>query len=243
MKYALWLMFLAISLTAISQNTQVAPSKSTIQVNWDQIEVRDSSGIIYPEIIWKKMMTTGKYQLLLSADKKSGLLVPLTQEEKNARESHFSKPTESKFFKTGEKLHSFSERDMHGTKYQLKQLIGKVVVLNFWFINCPPCRQEIPDLNDMVDSYKDNKDVVFIAIALDQRYDLEQFLKTSPYHYNIIDNGRYIASQYGVTLYPTHVVIDRTGKVLFHTSGLSGGTIPWLKKSIASALAASAVQQ
>ena len=132
---------------------------------------------------------------------------------------------------------------MHGTKYQLKQLIGKVVVLNFWFINCPPCRQEIPDLNDMVDSYKDNKDVVFIAIALDQRYDLEQFLKTSPYHYNIIDNGRYIASQYGVTLYPTHVVIDRTGKVLFHTSGLSGGTIPWLKKSIASALAASAVQQ
>ena len=238
MKYLFWLIFLAFSLTAHSQNTPGTPPKPAPQVNWEQIEVRDSSGIIYPEIIWKKMMTTGKYKIQLSADKKSALLVPLTQEERAERESHFSKPAESKFFKTGEKLHSFSEKDMSGTKYQLKQLIGKVVVLNFWFINCPPCRQEIPVLNDIVDSYKENKDVVFIAIALDQRYDLEQFLKTSPYRYHIIDNGRYIASQYGVTLYPTHVVIDRNGKVLFHTSGLSGGTIPWLKKSIETALAA-----
>ena len=243
MKYALWLIFLALAFTGISQNIKDNTQNSANQQNMGGVEIKDSNGVIIPEIIWKKMMKSGKYKLKISADKKSATLVPLTPEENATREAHLAKPEESKFFRTGEKLHSFSERDMHGTKYQLKQLIGKVVVLNFWFINCPPCRQEIPVLNDIVDSYKENKDVVFIAIALDQRYDLEQFLKTSPYHYNIIDNGRYIASQYGVTLYPTHVVIDRNGKVLFHTSGLSGGTIPWLKKSIESALAASPLQQ
>jgi thiol-disulfide isomerase/thioredoxin len=146
------------------------------------------------------------------------------------------KPMDSKFFRTGQTISSFKEKDINGVKYNLKELQGKIVVLNFWFINCPPCRQEIPHLNDMVESYKDNKDVVFIAVALDEKYDLEQFLKTMPYNYNIIDKGRYIAQQYGINAYPTHVILDKQGKVIFHTSGFGMGTVSWLKKSIEAGL-------
>ena len=212
--------------------------KAQTRIKAEDIEVKDSSGMVYPTAIWQKLMSTGHYTVRIMSDGKTGLLVRLSEEEIAKRFAKLPKPTESKFFRTGEKITSFNERDMNGNKYNLKELAaaGKVVVLNFWFVNCPPCRQEIPQLNELVQTYKDNKDVVFIAVALDQAYDIKEFLKSSPYQYNIIDNGRYIASKYNITLYPTHAVVNREGKVIFHTSGLTMSTVGWVKKSIEAAL-------
>jgi peroxiredoxin len=127
---------------------------------------------------------------------------------------------------------SFKTRDINGNKIDLKALEGKIVVLNFWFVNCSPCRMEIPDLNKMVDSFKTNNKIVFIAIALDDRSILKSFLEKTPFNYNIIDGGKFIADKYGIRSYPTHVVIDTEGKVYFHTSGLSTNTVYWLSKTI-----------
>ncbi|MDB5209631.1 MAG: TlpA family protein disulfide reductase [Sediminibacterium sp.] len=200
------------------------------------IEVKDANGAVYPTVIVQKLMATGKFGVKVAQDGKTGLLYEFSEDEINKMLAAVPKPRESNFFKTGAGISSFKESDMNGNKYNLKELAGKVVVLNFWFINCPPCRQEIPHLNEMVESYKGNNDVVFIAVALDQKYELEEFLKTTPYNYNIIDKGRYIADQYGINLYPTHVVLNKQGKVIFHTSGFGMGTVAWLKKSIESGL-------
>lgn len=222
-------------LSVAAQTEQKAPAQKR---NFDlaSVEIKDAAGTVYPTAIVQKLMTTGKYGLRVNQDGKTGLLYELSEEEINKRLAAMPKPTESKFFRTGQSISSFKEKDMNGVKYNLKELVGKVVVLNFWFINCPPCRQEIPHLNEMVESYKDNKDVVFIAVALDEKSELEQFLKTMPYNYNIIDGGRYIAQQYGITLYPTHVILNKQGKVLFHTSGYGMSTVGWLKKSIETGL-------
>ncbi len=104
------------------------------------------------------------------------------------------KPSWSGAFRTGTKLADFRAVDINGNKYSLKDLGGKVVVLNFWFINCPPCRQEIPDLNEMVNRYKDNPDVIFLAIGLDEARTIRDFLRTQPFSYQIIDRGGYLAS-------------------------------------------------
>ena len=58
---------------------------------------------------------------------------------------------------------TFIEHTMDGTKVDLEKLRGKVVVLNLWFINCPNCVEEIKLLNKLVDDYRDNKDVIFLA--------------------------------------------------------------------------------
>lgn len=151
--------------------------------------------------------------------------------------------TEGKFvFQEREKIASFSEKDITGTRFNLKELAGKIVVLNFWFINCGPCRQEMPDLNEVVEEYKNNPNVVFIAFSLDEKYSIKEFLKTNPFQYNIIDNSRFISEKYGINSYPTHVVLDREGKVLFHTTGLAMNTVSWVKKSIDDALKATTPQ-
>jgi thiol-disulfide isomerase/thioredoxin len=197
--------------------------------------VRDSSGLVYPYEKWAALTLSGDYQVsaINYHDENSEFILrQLTLEQKIKRAERISKPIESKFFTTGEKISSFKAKDMSGKRYTLKDLVGKVVVLNFWFIGCPPCRMEIPELNKVVEQYKDNSDVIFLAIALDDYYSIKEFVKRAPYNYNIIDGGRYIAEKYGIHLFPTHVVLDRTGTVRFHTSGYGAGTIAWLKKTI-----------
>ncbi|MES2373947.1 MAG: TlpA disulfide reductase family protein [Bacteroidota bacterium] len=220
-------------LPVTAQTPQTASQK---HIDLASVEVKNAAGAVYPTFIVQKLMATGKYGLRMNQDGKTGLLYELSEEEISKRLAAIPKPMESKFFRTGQAISSFKEKDMNGVKYNLKELVGKVVVLNFWFINCPPCRQEIPHLNEMVESYKDNKEVVFIAVALDEKSELEEFLTTTPYKYNIIDRGRYIAEQYRINLYPTHVVLDKQGKVVFHTSGFGMGTVSWLKKSIEAGL-------
>ena len=142
------------------------------------------------------------------------------------------KPRESAYFMNGEKFPSFKTTDIEGNKIDIKALEGKIIVLNFWFINCQPCRTEIPDLNKLVDSFKNNDKVVFIAVGLDDKGSIKDFLKIFPFSYSIVENGRFISSQYRINSYPTHVVIDQDLKVYFHTSGLAPNTVYWIRKSI-----------
>ncbi|HFB99917.1 MAG TPA: TlpA family protein disulfide reductase, partial [Phaeodactylibacter sp.] len=103
--------------------------------------------------------------------------------------------------------------DMDGKMVNLEQLRGKVVVLNFWFINCPPCRYEMPDLNKLKAEYA-GKNVEFIAITFDGKSDVSNFLKKSKFDFQIIPDARKIIETYGVMGFPTTVVLDKNGKVV-----------------------------
>jgi peroxiredoxin len=201
--------------------------------------VRDSSGMVYPYAFWKQMLLSGKYKskaLYPENENSDFLIVPLSDDEIETMMKTLPKPRTSQVFRDGAKFPGFTETDINGNKYKIKDLLGKVIVINFWFINCPPCRTEIPELNGLVKMHENNKDVVFIGIAMDDKYRLKEFLKTSPFYYNIIENGGYLAKQYNVQSFPTHVVIDGEGKVRFHTIGLARNTVYWINKTIKESL-------
>jgi thiol-disulfide isomerase/thioredoxin len=202
--------------------------------------VKDTSGMVYPYAVWSKLFATGNYNLMqkyVRPDSGTYFLIKKSQQQKDAIMARIPKPEESKQFISGKDFNPFKERDMKGEKLDLKKMPGKVIVLNFWFIGCPPCRAEIPELSEMADKYKNNPDVLFIAVALDQSYDLKDFLKDHPLNYHVIDNGRYLADRYGVHLYPTNVVIDRDSKVAYSSEGGHMNNIYWMEKTINAALA------
>jgi thiol-disulfide isomerase/thioredoxin len=114
----------------------------------------------------------------------------------------------------------------------VKDWAGKTVVLNFWFIGCPPCRAEIPDLNKLALKYKDNPNVIFIAIALDESWEVADFMKKNPLAYHLVGDGRYYAKLFDINLYPTNVVVDKQGKVQLHYSGGYMNGPNWLDKTI-----------
>lgn len=126
---------------------------------------------------------------------------------------------------------SFAALDMAGQKVDTTELKGKVVVLNLWFINCPNCIEEIKLLNDLVDQYKDNKDIVFLGVAASRKPDLEKFLIRNPFKYRIIPNGSMIIlSKFGTPdkngeiniPFPMHYILDREGKIVTKAQGIKG---------------------
>ena len=126
---------------------------------------------------------------------------------------------------------AFVTSAMDGTKVDTRALRGKVVVLNLWFINCPNCLAEIKMLNQLVDEYKTNKDVVFLAPAASPKHELTKFLAKNPFNYQVLpDSSIIILSQFGTPdkdgnisiPFPMHYVIDREGKVVTKAQGIKG---------------------
>jgi thiol-disulfide isomerase/thioredoxin len=241
MRYALLVLILFCATSLFAQNTTSVTRR--VQIN-QNTTVKDEKGTVYPYIIWSAMAKSGEYGLKpldpkTMSDTSTFILYKLTDEQiqtKKAMQANLPKPAESAVFKVGDKLWPFSDKDMNGERVDSKKLMGKVLVINFWFIGCPPCREEIPDLNGLVDDYKDNKDVVFVAIALDGASDLEDFLKTKPFKYHMMYDGRFLAKRYGVTSYPTNVVIDTQGKIAFSSTGGYPGNVKWMKEAINTSL-------
>ncbi len=113
----------------------------------------------------------------------------------------------------------FSMTTMNGDSYTTKQLRGKVVVLNFWYIGCGPCKAELPDLNRVVEAYQKNKDVLFFAVATNSQDDLTIFLKEHKFSYRVVPDAKGLHDLFDAYSHPTHVIIDRQGRVLWRTSG------------------------
>jgi peroxiredoxin len=112
----------------------------------------------------------------------------------------------------------FEVKTLDGETQRLADLKGKVVVLNFWYIGCSPCRVEIPGLNKLVAEFS-GQDVVFIAFALDKPEELRNFLKDVPFNYRIVAEASTIRSLFDVSVFPTHVLINKQGKIEFTLVG------------------------
>ena len=125
----------------------------------------------------------------------------------------------------------FTITDIAGNNYTLESLKGKVVVLNFWFIECKPCVMEIPDLNKLVEKYQ-GKDVVFLAIANNDKAKIQKFLEKQPYNYNLIAGNVKVANDYGIMAFPTHIIIDKNSIVAFSATGLGPTTLSDIDKLI-----------
>lgn len=118
----------------------------------------------------------------------------------------------------GEKACVVNDLSIENEKINTKKFSDEVIVYNFWFTTCAPCKKEIPNLNALKEKYKD-KNVHFVAIALDPEYLIKNFLKTTPFKYDIIAEGRSIAQKFDINAYPTNIVVDKKGIIQFYEIG------------------------
>lgn len=177
------------------------------------------------------MLATGKYALTAYVDNSMEVkAIVLTQIKKEVKVEKSgsdvngnSKPAE-KLIGKGEPFPAIEWTDIHGQKFMQQELLGKIVVINCWFIACKPCIAEMPGLNKLVEKYKPSG-VVFLAPALDNKEALEKFLSQTSFLYSAIPNAAGIMDSLGVKGYPTHIVLDRTGKVSYVSSGLGENTL------------------
>jgi cytochrome c biogenesis protein CcmG, thiol:disulfide interchange protein DsbE len=105
-----------------------------------------------------------------------------------------------------------SLKTIEGKKLHIDSLIGKPTLLTFWFINCPPCVEEIPVLNHIAQSFKDS--VNFVSITFDPTDKVKRFLKKHPLQYTHIANARPFINELGINGFPLNIFLDKEGKVV-----------------------------
>jgi thiol-disulfide isomerase/thioredoxin len=117
---------------------------------------------------------------------------------------------------------AFLARDIDGNVVSTAGWQGKVVLLNFWATWCPPCREEIPELIDLQNRYKDRLQVIGISMDDPEEASLvKKFAVRAGINYPIVMASREIIQEYGgVPALPTSFVVNTEGKVVQKHIGL-----------------------
>ncbi len=138
--------------------------------------------------------------------------------------------------KVGDKIPHFSVMTLDDKVYDSDKILynNKVIVLNFWFPSCAPCLAEIPELNEVVVYFaKKRKEIIFLAPSVEgvKEY-LKKFVEKKKFTYKVIKDGLPIANLFGITSYPTNIVINKKGEITFFETGYKSNIKETLIKEI-----------
>ncbi len=124
------------------------------------------------------------------------------------------------------KAPDFKLATISGEEFHLSDYEGKVVMLNFWGIWCPPCRKEIPDLINLQSKYNaDGLEIVGITINSGSAVEIQKFVDKKQMNYTILTDFDYnqthmvqylYSNAIGQPIYslPTTLIIDREGYIV-----------------------------
>ena len=134
----------------------------------------------------------------------------------------------------------FSAERLDGGSLSLKSLRGHVVLLNFWAVNCPPCRIEMPELEQIHRRYRGRGLRVIGVTEMDPTRDqARRFIEEAGVTYPILlDPGARIGDLYALEAHPTTLVIDADGRVRFLNAGYLKGEETEIERAVLEALGA-----
>ncbi len=126
---------------------------------------------------------------------------------------------------------NFVATDQSGKQVSLSDYRGKVVLVNIWATWCPPCREEMPSLEQLYRKFHGNKDFDILAVSVDSRPgqinstgheggDAFAYAKKNGYTFPILwDPSGNIQDLYQTTGVPETFVIGKDGVIYKKVAG------------------------
>ena len=119
-------------------------------------------------------------------------------------------------------------KDLDGNSFKLSDYRGKVVILNFWAVWCPPCRVEIPHLVSFKEKYSDKGLVIFgIALASGDNTKIRETALEFGINYPVVnfDDSSSIRKNFReVRMVPTSFLINKEGQIFKSYLGFASST-------------------
>lgn len=114
---------------------------------------------------------------------------------------------------------AFRLTKLDGSRLEMASLRGKVVVINFWATWCGPCLTEMPLFEKVQAKYKDDREVVFLALSTDEDRELvpphlKQYKFDLPVAY-----AEHLNDFFSVNSIPTTIILDSKGEIAFRQAG------------------------
>jgi len=108
----------------------------------------------------------------------------------------------------------FTLTDLNGKNWTLRDLRGKVVLLNFWATWCPPCRKEMPDLEALYRRFEP-QGLVILGVSDEDVDKVKPFIEQQGITYPVLlDPGRKVNELFQIQGIPKTFVYDRDGKIV-----------------------------
>ena len=114
--------------------------------------------------------------------------------------------------KEGQPAPDFSVPLLDGSTFRLSDYRGQAVWINFWATWCPPCRAEMPDVEEVYQSYQ-GQGLKVVALSIGEaRRDVQAYVDRTGLTFNIgLDSDTAVSAQYRIVGIPTHFFVDRDG--------------------------------
>lgn len=114
----------------------------------------------------------------------------------------------------------FTLQTLDGKEAKLSDFRGKPVFVNFWATWCPPCRAEMPDMQELYD----NMDIEILAVNLTNteksEEDVSSFVEDMGLTFPVLmDPKGQLSTAYNVKAYPTSYLLDAEGKIRYIAYG------------------------
>jgi peroxiredoxin len=108
----------------------------------------------------------------------------------------------------------FKLKDLKGRSWSLKDVHGKVVMLNFWATWCPPCRKEMPDLEALSQHFQ-SQGLVILGVSDDEPKKVRAFIQQQGISYPVLlDPSSKTNKSFHIEGIPKTFVYDREGKIV-----------------------------
>jgi peroxiredoxin len=122
---------------------------------------------------------------------------------------------------SGRRAPALSYRGIDGTIHSLEQLRGMVVVIAFWGTTCIPCMDELADLGQLADRFRESE-LVVLPVCLDETDAKAATDVARPHAPDLpvyVDLDGAARRDYEVRALPQAALVDRDGRLLARTFG------------------------
>lgn len=148
------------------------------------------------------------------------------QEETTTSQETASEETTTEETTVVQPSYDFTLTDQYGNVHSLSDYKGKVVFINFWATWCPPCKAELPDIEELYNEYNLNKDeVVILGIVNPDGQDVSEveikdFIDENGYTFPILfDETGEVLDYFAISAFPTTFMVDKNGEIYGYVTG------------------------